>query len=90
MPLNISVNRKYFPALSRAPSAPGSSHLAGFGILKPAGGGPEGSAERREEELKVAARIGDVRATLDGMRGRERASIVSERALAMAIEADRP
>ena len=40
--------------MSSALSLPGSSHRCGLGILNPAGGGPEGSAERRVEVLKVA------------------------------------
>jgi hypothetical protein len=46
IPRAISVNRKYFPALSSDDSLL-SSHLSGFGNRKPGGGGPEGVAFAR-------------------------------------------
>jgi hypothetical protein len=54
MPLNISVKRKYLPALSSELSLP-SSHRSFRGNRKPAGGGPAGVAEREEDVENVAA-----------------------------------
>lgn len=43
IPLNISVKRKYLPALSKLDSLL-SSHRSGLANLNPAGGGPDGVA----------------------------------------------
>lgn len=56
MPRAISVNKKYFPALSRVDSLL-SSHLSGFGNRKPGGGGPEGVAYRRLLVEKAASEL---------------------------------
>lgn len=56
MPRAISVNKKYFPALSRVDSLL-SSHLSGFGNRKPGGGGPEGVAARRLLVEKAASEL---------------------------------
>lgn len=54
IPRAISVNRKYLPAWSSADSLL-SSHLCGFGNLKPAGGGPWGVAYARRAVVEKAA-----------------------------------
>lgn len=56
MPLAISVNKKYFPALSKLDSLL-SFHRSGLGNLKPAGGGPDGVADRKQEVEKAARGI---------------------------------
>ena len=53
MPRQISVMRKYLPALSREDSLP-SSHRSSLGSRKPLGGGPAGVAARRDVLVKVA------------------------------------
>ena len=87
MPRNISVRRKYFPALSIEDSLP-SSQRSFRGSRKPWGGGPAGVAPRREALLKVADGI-VVRVARKALRGAEvgraRASIIRERAEAMAV-----
>jgi hypothetical protein len=90
MPLAISVMRKYFDALSRALSWPGESHRVGFGIRKPAGGGPEGSAALRELVEKVAAGVARRDAGNVRVRGLEfRASAESDRVVAIAVIEER-
>jgi hypothetical protein len=64
IPLINSVMRKKFPALSKVLSFP-SSHLSGFGILKPFAGGPLGVALTTEEVENVAP--AGRRATIDGL-----------------------
>jgi hypothetical protein len=59
MPLAISVNKKYFPALSKMLSFC-SSHRTGFGRRKPAGGGPDGVALRNWEVEKAARALAGV------------------------------
>ena len=54
IPLNISVMRKYLPALSKELSLL-SSHRSFRGNRKPAGGGPAGVAERKADVEKTAA-----------------------------------
>jgi len=56
IPRAISVNKKYFPALSSDDSLL-SSHLSGFGNRKPGGGGPDGVAYARRP-LDVSAAKG--------------------------------
>jgi len=77
------------PALSREVSLP-SSQRSVRGRRKPCGGGPAGVAERRVEEVKVAA--GDLvraarRAAATGVEviRVDRASVVRERVEAMAV-----
>ena len=87
MPRNISVRRKYFPALSIEDSLP-SSQRSFRGSRKPWGGGPAGVALRREALLKVADGI-VVRVARKVLRGAEvgraRARIIRERAEAMVV-----
>lgn len=71
IPLAISVKRKYFPALSNVDSLL-SSHLAGLGNRKPAGGGPDGVAARKlvEEKAATGLKVGlMVRAVLESLTG---------------------
>lgn len=56
MPRNISVRRKYWPALSMELSLP-SSHRLVRGSRKPEGGGPAGVAARRAEVENAAVAI---------------------------------
>ena len=56
MPRNISVNRKYLPALSRADSSLWS-HLLGGGRRNPDGGGPAGVADRASDVEKAAVGV---------------------------------
>lgn len=87
MPRRISVRRKYLPALSREDSLLSSQRFI-RGSRKPLGGGPAGSAARREVLVKVADGI-VVRAARNAVRGTEvgrtRVSIVRGRADAMAV-----
>lgn len=56
IPRNISVNRKYLPALSKEDSLL-SSQRSLVGNLKPCGGGPAGVAAREALEEKAATGV---------------------------------
>jgi hypothetical protein len=60
MPLKISVIKKKFPALF-SELCPSVSHLFGGGVRNPAGGGPEGVAERGELVENIATVVGNMR-----------------------------
>lgn len=75
------------PALSREVSFP-SSHRSFRGRRKPWGGGPAGVAERRAAVVNVA--IGEIvraerGALMEEATGRDRASLVIERADAIVV-----
>jgi|SRR5690242_15148047 len=59
MPRNISMSRKYLPALSSADSP--SSHFFWRGNRKPGGGGPAGVAARGSVVLKKATVAGEAK-----------------------------
>lgn len=59
MPRNISMSKKYLPALSSADSP--SSHFFGGGNRKPGGGGPAGVAARAKVVLKRATVAGEAK-----------------------------
>lgn len=59
MPRNISMSKKYLPALSSADSP--SSHFFGGGNRKPGGGGPAGVAARANVVLKKATVAGEAK-----------------------------
>lgn len=82
MPRIISVSRKYFPALSREPSAPWSQRL-GAGRRNPEGGGPAGRAARGTLVEKRAV-AGALDARKSCVVGRARANMVIGLVLAMA------
>lgn len=56
MPRINSASKKNFPALSRADS-PDSSHFFGAGRRNPAGGTPDGVADRAIDVVKAAAGV---------------------------------
>jgi hypothetical protein len=59
MPRNISMSKKYLPALSSAESP--SSHFFGGGNRNPGGGGPAGVAARGKVVLKKATVAGEAK-----------------------------
>ena len=59
MPRNISMSKKYLPALSNAESP--SSHFFWRGNRKPGGGGPAGVAARGKVVLKKATVAGEAK-----------------------------
>ena len=59
MPRNISMSKKYLPALSSADSP--SSHFFGRGNRNPGGGGPAGVAARGKVVLKKATVAGEAK-----------------------------
>lgn len=80
MPLNISVNRKYLPALSNEDSLR-SSQRSFVGNRKPCGGGPAGVAARKALEEKAAIgygreRKGDLVRVAEGRQWAQRAVAV--------------
>jgi hypothetical protein len=59
MPRNISMSKKYLPALSSEDSP--SSHFFGGGNRNPGGGGPAGVAARGNVVLKKATVAGEAK-----------------------------